>query len=504
MRKQDRQINHSRRRCRRQFLRSAVVSAAVLTCRPALALSPSGTTRSHRPPRRPNVLFVFADQWRAQALGYAANPDVRTPNLDRLARRAVNFANAVSGCPVCCPYRASLLTGQYPLTHGVFLNDVPLRNDALSIARLYAQAGYDTAYIGKWHLNGQQRRAYIPPEARQGFQFFRAIGCTHDYNNSYYFADDDPRPRKWPGYDAIAQTEQACTYLRSHPKDRPFLLFLSWGPPHAPYHTAPEKYKALFDPAAIHLRPNVPAEHHTHARNALAGYYAHIAALDDCIGRLLQTLHELGLEDDTIFVFTSDHGDMLYSHGYQKKQQPWDESIRIPFLLRYPARLGNQSRTIHTPINTPDILPTLLDLCGIQIPATVEGTSFLPILTGTGPEPDNAALITCPSPFGQWKRSRGGREYRGIRTRRYTYVRDLTGPWLLYDNLEDPYQLRNLVNRPEYADLQKHLDQLLDRKLKQTNDQFLPGPEYIKQWGYQVDESGTVPYSTQLIPKPTP
>ena len=444
--------------------------------------------------RRPNLVFVFGDQWRAQAVGYAGDPNARTPHLDALARESVNFRTAVSGCPVCCPYRASLLTGRYPLTHGVFLNDVPLDNRAVSVAQAYKGAGYQTGYIGKWHLDGVHRTAFIPRARRQGFEFWKALGCTHNYNNSAYYADENVK-LTWDGYDAIAQTREAQRYIRDRADDGPFALFLSWGPPHAPYHTAPEQYRALYRPEDVIPRLNVPEADRAKARKALAGYYAHIAALDDCIGHLLQTLDETGIADETLFVFTSDHGDMLYSHGGQKKQQPWDESIRVPFLLRYPAAFGRTGRTIDTPINTPDIMPTLLGLCGLKVPDTVEGKDFSAFLQGRADAPDTAALISCPSPFGQWTRKRGGREYRGVRTARYTYVRDLDGPWLLYDNITDPYQQHNLCNQPAYAALQEQLEKVLARKLAETHDDFRSGWDYIKQWDYEVDASGTVAYT---------
>lgn len=480
---------------RRQFLKRAAAGAVSLLAGSQLpGCSGTRQIKSKEPGRRPNLVFLLADQWRTQATGYAGNRDVVTPHLDELAAESINFTNAVSGCPVCCPYRASLITGRYPLTHGVFLNDVRLNNDAVSIAQAYKSAGYDTAYIGKWHLDGDHRSAYIPKDRRQGFDFWRALGCTHDYNNSFYYADKDVK-LKWDGYDAIAQTDEARRYIREHVGGRPFVLFLSWGPPHSPYHTAPQRYKDLFRDKKLTLRPNVPKEYEAQARRDIAGYYAHIAALDDCIGQILETLKETGLEDDTIVVFTSDHGDMLYSQGEQKKQRPWDESIMVPFLVRYPAVLGKRGRTIDMPINTPDITPTLLALSGIDISGTVEGSDFSAILTGRRRPGENAALITCPSPFGQWKRNKhGGREYRGIRTRRYTYVRDLNGPWLLYDNKRDPYQLNNLCNKDKYGKLQEKLEELLSQKLKQTNDEFLPGPEYIKKWNYTVDSSGTVDY----------
>ena len=260
--------------------------------------------------QRPNIVFVFADQWRADAVGYAADPNVKTSHLDQLARQSVNFVNAVAGCPVCCPYRASLLTGRRPLSHGVFLNDVPLPEKEVSMAEILGAQGYATAYIGKWHLDGHGRSSYIPPERRQGFEYFKALECTHDYNHSPYYAGDDPTRRTWDGYDATAQTEDAIGYLQQAAAgSKPFLLVLSWGPPHNPYETAPEAFQALYRPETIQLRPNVPPSHVEQARQDLAGYYAHCSALDACLGRLWQTLSELQIEEHTLFVFTSDHGD---------------------------------------------------------------------------------------------------------------------------------------------------------------------------------------------------
>ncbi len=445
---------------------------------------------------RPNLVFVFGDQWRAQATGYAGNSQVKTPHLDAFAEQAVNFPNAVSSCPVCCPYRASLLTGQYPLTHGVIINDVALDKSAVSIADVYKQAGYDTAYIGKWHLNGHARTGYIPPDERQGFDSWLALGCTHNYNHSLYYAQNSRDQKVWEGYDAIAQTQAAKDYIRAHAgAKKPFILFLSWGPPHNPYQTAPKKYRDLYPPDSIKLRPNVPDSWKARAKRDIAGYYAHVTALDDCMGDLLKTIAESGIENNTICVFTSDHGDMLGSQACQRKQKPWDESIRVPFLLRYPKKQGKENRTIDLPINAPDIMPTLLGLSGVPIPRTVQGRDFSRVITGEEAAGDYAALIQCPSPFGEWIRRRGGREYRGVRTVRYTYVRDLREPWLLYDNEKDPYQQHNLVNTPEYADIQKRLDALLQKKLEETNDQFLPGPTYLGLWNIRVDETGTVRYT---------
>lgn len=471
---------------RRQFLQTASTAAA------AVAASASRSGAAEPSTRRPNLVFLLADQWRAQATGYNGDPNVETPHLDRLAGESVDFTNAVSSCPVCCPYRGSLMTGQYPLTHGVFLNDVHLASEVASIAESFNGAGYHTGYIGKWHLDGRGRSSFIPPERRQGFQYWRAAECCHNYNKSHYYANA-PEKHFWKGYDAIDQTEDARHYLREH-RDEPFALMLSWGPPHNPYQTAPEAFRRRFRPEDIQLRPNVPDEMAEATRRDLAGYYAHCAALDVCAGRIVDELDALGLADDTILVFTSDHGDMIGSQGNQRKQRPWDEAIRVPFLLRYPRLLGREAKKISLPINTPDIMPTLLGLCGIDAPETVEGANRTDLITGRTADGDEAALITCPSPFGEWTRKRGGREYRGVRTRRYTYVRTLDGPWLLYDNQTDPYQMNNLVGKSEYAALEAELEAKLTARLAETNDEFLPGAQYIAKWGYKTDANGTVPY----------
>ena len=444
----------------------------------------------------PNLIFIFADQLRYQALGFAGDLNVQTPHLDRLAGESLNFTHAISGCPVCCPARASLLTGQYPHQHGVFVNDVNLGTQAVSLAQACATVGYDTAYIGKWHLDGHGRSNYIPAERRQGFDFWQVLECTHDYNHSFFYAGDDSTRRLWHGYDAAGQTRAAQQYIRAHSQQNPFLLVLSWGPPHNPYETAPEPYRRMYDPAHLTLRSNVPPHVEAQARQDLAGYYAHISALDALVGNLLETLEQTGLAEDTVFVFWSDHGDMLGSQGEWRKQRPWDESIRVPLLIRYPAMFGHAGREVEALINTPDLMPTLLGLCDIPTPSTATGTDYSAYLKGQSPAPADSVLLACYQPFGEYTRMQhGGREYRGVRMARYTYVRDLDGPWLMYDDRDDPYQLNNLVGTPAVAGVQADLAQRLEALLAQYGDDFAPGQSYLDRWGYQVDAMGTVPYT---------
>ena len=253
---------------------------------------------------KPNVVFLLTDQWRLQALGYAGNTQVKTPSIDRLARESISFKHAISGYSVCCPWRASFLTGQYPLTHGVIVNDVPMwrvdtatsSGEPVGLGDAFKDAGYNTAYIGKWHVDGRGRKAYIPPERRLGFDYFKALECTHEYNQSAYYDNDDPTMCFWDGYDVFAQTADARRYIQAQSPEKPFMLVVSWGPPHNPYETAPSEFRDMYDARDIKLRPNVPAEMAADAREWLAGYYAHCSALDKSVGDIMETLDERGLE----------------------------------------------------------------------------------------------------------------------------------------------------------------------------------------------------------------
>lgn len=423
--------------------------------------------------KRPNVLFLLTDQWRAQATGYNGDSNAHTPILDRFARQCVDYRNAVSGTPVCCPYRASLMTGEYPLKHGVFINDVELKPSGPTLAEVFAKSGYRTGYIGKWHLHGSpdgqygRRQTFVPPGKRLGFDYWKAFEVSHAYNQSGYYEGDDRQVKMWPGYDALAQTRDACQFIEKQSTD-PYFLMLSVGPPHDPYDSAPAKYKALYDGRKIALRANVPAALEDKAQGMLRGYYSHIAALDDCLGQLLGAIDRSGSANDTIVVFTSDHGDMMLSQGLTTKLYPWDESIRIPFLMRYPAKL--KPRKVKTPLNAPDVMPTLLTACGLSVPATVQGVN------GGSP----AALLSLPVPSHEARRY-GFAEYRGLRTDRYTYVRSISGPWLLYDNERDPFQKHNLIADPAASALRAGLEGQLASMLKEAGDEFLPAAEYVRR-----------------------
>ena len=440
--------------------------------------------------RQPNVLFIAADEWRAQSTGYNGDLNATTPVLDRLAKESVSFQNAVSGCPVCCPARASIMTGQYPLRNGVFINDVELKPNAPTLAEVFAKAGYATGYIGKWHLYGSpdgnygRRLSPVPPDKRFGFDYWKACECSHDYNHSMYYEGNDTSPKFWPGYDAFSQTDDACQFIESHAKStNPFFLFLSLGPPHFPYQSAPQQYRALYEKRVLRLRPNVPPEKRAEAETILRGYYAHMAAIDECFERLLAMLDRLHIAEDTIVVFTSDHGDMMLSQGLSTKLYPWDESVRIPFLLRYPRQFGSAGRRVKAALNLPDVMPTLLSLAALKVPDAVQGRDLSRVAKGKkADDPESTAFLNLPVPITEARRY-GFAEYRGLRSARYTYVRSIQGPWLLYDNRHDPYQMRNLCNQPAAAAVQGLLDRQLSARLRELKDDFLPAKEYLQRIG---------------------
>ena len=444
-----------------------------------------------------NILYVLADQWRASATGYAGDLNVKTPNLDRLAKEALNFRNAVSVLPVCTPHRAALMTGRYPTSTGMFLNDAHLPDGELCMAEVLGAAGYATAYTGKWHLDGHGRESYIPPERRQGWQYWKAAECDHNYNHSHYYTGDSNVKRYWEGYDAFAQTRDAQQFLRQQTGgNRPFILMVAYGAPHFPHSTAPEEFKAMYPPENMKLPPNVPASLPAKARQEAQGYYAHCTALDKCLGDLLGALAETGLATNTIVVFSSDHGEMLGSQGVvpQQKQVAWSESAQVPFLMRVP---GLRGREVKTPITTPDILPTLLGLVGVRIPGSVEGDD-LSSLIWTGRDEDRAALYMSVSPFTSGVAPDKSKAYRAIRTSRYTYVRSLEDPWMLFDNERDPFQMQNFVGLPEHAALVRELEDRLQAQLKRIGDDFRPSRDYLAEWGYQVAAHGSLPYAADL------
>jgi len=430
--------------------------------------------------KKPNLLFVFADMMRSQSMGCSGNEQVITPNLDKLAGQGVRLTNAISTFPICCPYRATLLTGRFPLSHGVITNGPPLPEHELCIAEVFKAAGYQTGYIGKWHLNGHAgvnaaTHQFVPPgPKRQGFDYWAAANISHNYYKSFYYRDTD---EKIPieGWEPDTQTDLAIKYMQEHKGKEPFCLFLSWGPPHDPY-VAPEKFKKMYDVDKLKFRKNVFLD--LGKKDILLNYYAAITSLDWNMGRLMEAMDRMGITDDTIVVFTSDHGDMIYSLYLFQKQWPYEESISVPFIIRYPKKL-KAGQVNDVLLGTPDIMPTLLSLTGVEIPNSVEGRDLSGFIAGTATEPEpDSVLIEVITPCGRANDRAGMRAWRGVRTKRYTFARFHDEDWFLIDNKYDPYQTRNLIYNKKYKPLRDELNAKLEQWLKKTNDPFLPGSAY--------------------------
>lgn len=457
--------------------------------------------------KQPNLLYIFADQLRYFSCGYAGDKKAKTPNIDAFAGDSVNFCNAVSGHPVCAPYRASLFTGKYTTSTGMVINEIRMNPGHRCFAHILNDGGYETAYIGKWHMYANElgnhfdpKNSYIPKgEDRLGFDgFFAAYNFHHDYYGEHaYYHLDSPEKIYVDGYEPDVQTDMAIEKLKAFSAaEKPFALFLSLGTPHDPWVSGnvPPAYIEKFRDTEFTLPLNYAPENDPHADNWakffrnereeltewMRVYYAMVANLDDNIGRILQAVENLGLREDTVVVFTSDHGEMFGAHGRRAKNIFYEEAVRIPFLLRWGERTAAGSRCTAC-LNTVDIMPTLLGLMQLPVPAEVEGTDLSPLVLGQpcANEPD-FAMMMCTGATADWG---DGYEWRAIRSKAYTYARYLSdGQELLFDNLSDPYQTENLINNPGYAEVLSDCRAKMAAKMAEISDTFQPCSYYKENW----------------------
>ncbi len=431
--------------------------------------------------RRPNVILLLPDQMRAQALGCMGNADARTPHIDRLAAEGVLFRNGLANSPVCCPARAILLTGQYCHRNGMVANDLRLRESIETMPKILRREGYRTGFIGKWHLDGGPRLpGFVPPgPRRQGFEFWAANECSHTHFDTQYFRDT-PEPVPMRKFEAEGWTDLGIEFLRESRRDsRPFFLCLFMGPPHDPYG-APERYMKMYDPARLTMRPNWKAAESTPGAKDIAAYYAAVTAVDDQVGRMLSSLEELGLEEDTIVMLSSDHGDMLGSHGLRLKRKPWEESIRVPAILRYPRgiRPGRSEDALFSHI---DVAPTLLALCGARVPREMQGADLTRLALGRGRGGPESAYFQI---FGPYQGDGTADGWRGVRTRRFMYARYRSRPWVLYDLEKDPYEMNNLAEDPAAAPVRREMERKLEGWMRRTGDSW----DY--NWSELVEDEG--------------
>jgi arylsulfatase A-like enzyme len=425
------------------------------TCLLVLILLGVSLTAQSADRAKPNLVFVFSDQQSFDMLGCYGNKDIITPNLDRFATQGIRFQHCISSQPVCGPYRAILLSGQHPLNSGGFKNDVRMvPGEGRYFAEVLRDAGYRLGYFGKWHLYGGDRNRPIPAGPyRYGFDHdFLSNNCTllFDAKRAYYW-NDQGKKTLYGDWEPYAQTRQAMAFIEANAK-RPFATFLSWHPPHnwewQKGYKAPPDLLALYDPAALSLRPNVEA---TRLRRQM--YHGHMAmctGLDKAFGDLVQKIKSLGLDENTIVIFTSDHGDMLLSHNWPyNKSVPEIESIRVPLLMRWPAQL--KPRVSDLLVGSLDLMPTLLGLMGIEAPASCQGEDLSKAIRTA----DDDAVTSVPLFHfsGNW---------RGVYTRTHTYAFDVSKDEIgqdalaagrsnyacLYDHKSDPHELRNLYDDP--------------------------------------------------------
>ncbi len=422
---------------------------------------------------RPNLLFMFSDQQSRDMLGCYGNPQIITPNIDALAAQGIRFNHCVSSCPVCTPHRGMLLSGQHPLHNGAMINDMQmLPGNGNYLAEVLRDAGYRTGYIGKWHLYGGIRERGIPPgPLRYGFDhefFSNNCDCNFAADDAFYWSDDGQRIKlgKW---EADGQTDQALAFLDRHAGDEPLALFVSWHPPHdwGDGYPAPTEYEALYELKGIQVRPS--CEDTPESRKAYRGYMAMCSNLDDNVGRLLAKLDEKGIQGDTLVVYTSDHGDLLHSHGIHNwhKSRPEHVSCRVPLILRQPHTLA--PRVSDTLMGTLDLMPTLLGLLGIQPPETCQGRDYADALR----EGRDAGADAVPLFF--WGEDS---DWRGVYTHRYTYAFEPPGATrginVLYDRQEDPHEMNNLFGAPEYRGVRDELHARTLQWMARFNDDHVP------------------------------
>jgi len=296
-----------------------------------------------------------------------------------------------------------------------------------SVAEAFQEAGYRTGYVGKWHLDGVPRNRFTPPgPRRQGFDDFWAVyNCAHDYFNTRYYRGDSEKLVTDDRYKPVVQTDLALEAIEEFAAgDDPFVLFLSWGPPHDPYHLVPDRYREMYDPKDLTLRENAhpllpgaitgamepgppirewgpvtSLEYETgeryeydDQREILADYYAAITALDEQFGRLVEALDGRGLASSTVLSYTSDHGDMMFSHGMNQKGFPHEESVNVPFIVRWPGEIP-ADEVSQILFSTVDVAPTLLGLADIDAPDAMEGSDLSDALRGAGESPDSVFLV---------------------------------------------------------------------------------------------------------------
>lgn len=424
-------------------------------------------------PKPPNVIVFFTDQQRWDTTGLGGNPLDLTPNFDRVARAGTHLPRFFTCQPVCAPARSCLQTGQYATRTGVWRNGLGLRPDAVTLATCFRDAGYRTGYIGKWHLAGGGGAGPVAPDARGGYQDWLAANSLESVSDTYrtVLYDGDGHEHRPPGYRVDALTDAAIRYVAEHQND-PFFLFVSFLEPHHQNHLddypPPEGYRERYDGRWV--PPDLAAlggSTHQH----LGGYFGMVRRLDEAFGRLLDALRSLGLTEETIVAFTSDHGCHFKTRNGEYKRSCHESSIHVPCALTGPGFTGGGQ--VHPLVSLVDLPPTLLAASGLPVPETMQGRSFLPLLGGRSADwPEEVFVQISESQVG-----------RAVRTRRWKY--GVTAPdrnggrdadatryveEYLYDLAADPHELHNLVGVESHRGAADVLRERLIRRMEQAGE----------------------------------
>ncbi len=437
-------------------------------------------------PNRPNVLIIYPDQMRYDVMGCSGNAVMRTPNIDRLAAGGMRFDRAYASFPLCCPFRASVMTGKYAHAHGMFANHYPIDLDQTFLAECFREAGYRTGYVGKWHLDGGGKHVFVPPERRLGFESFVGFNRGHQYTDPMFYRNDDPRPRTSKRFEPEVQTDHLLEFLDSWRADaaaEPFMAMVSYGPPHPPL-VMPDHYATMYAEGDVPIRANTPgdAEMQAKARGFLARYYGLTTAVDDCVGRVLEWLDDAGAADNTIVYLVSDHGEMAGEFGRVGKRSCHEASMRVPLIVRWPAGLPEGLACGQLVDPAVDTMPTLLGLCGIDPPGEVQGVDFSPLLRGEDRPVRDAVYYEILT-------EREGPEAfpvaeRGVRTLDWLWVRTEAAPLGLYDLQADPLEMTDLSGAAAHAATAARLDAALADHMARTGDDWSleahwPPPDFL-------------------------
>ena len=481
---------------RRRFLQATAATA--------LMRIPGSTQAVNRP--RPNLLYVFDDQHRAAALPGEPYSPVIAPTLEAFRKSNFSMDKCISNYPLCTPYRGMFMTGRWPYQTGLFHNGADISADEISLGKTFREQGYHTAYVGKWHLGHGSRFIPAGPD-RQGFDDWHVWERTDDHFSSFTYDPNTGHRVEPEGWVPIFMTDQAVEIIGQQKKtlSKPWMMVVSYNPPHPPYEAMKEDEQP-YSAADFPIRPNVrysmkgmpgaiaALNDESGLRNVMLGYYGAITGIDKQFSRLLKALDETGQAENTIVIFTSDHGEMMGSQGRMQKNCPFEESIRVPFLVRYPGvtKVHDKSEMLFAAI---DIYPTVCGLAGIPPPKHCVGTDLSGVIRGEANvrSPQHVFLMNATGKEADEEPTRTGRKasaeaapantarspayvtlpvYRGIRTQTHTYAVADSGRWLLYDNVADPYQIKNLVKDPAQRGLMNELDKLISAWLVQAGDSF--------------------------------